>query len=142
MRGLILLLHPDPRQQVGGQWWPCNYGAQAALARCGLLVDGMVMERRLRYTNVVIVCWLLLVIGLLVPRGVDGLSASARISARRWIPSIGSNGSSGGGSDRGLQQRRHHPSDGGCPMGGQGLGIRRSGSGYRLTSIRLVLTGQ
>ena len=53
---------------------------------CRLLMDGLVMERRLPHTDVVIVCsWQSV---LWYPRGGGSLSVSARISSRRrLIPS-------------------------------------------------------
>jgi hypothetical protein len=62
-------------------------------------VDGLVIERRQRHTDVVIVCsrqsihW--------YPRGSGGLSVGARISEEGADP-VASSSPRGGGSDRGL----------------------------------------
>jgi hypothetical protein len=64
----------------------------------------LVIERRQRHRDVVIVCsrqsihW--------YPRGSGGLSAGARISEEETDP-VASGSPRGGVSDRGLQQRRH-----------------------------------
>jgi len=82
-------------------------------------VDGLVIERRLRYINMVIVCY-----GRSVywyPRGGGGLSVGVKISARRrQIPSTESalevvaiTKDSSRGND--------HPNDNDYPMAGRGL---------------------